>query len=76
MAKEGNGGSHEITIDISDASGLVATVRRSLNWLSRAIFRKPRSVGEGVGGHCPIPNSPSLWVLWKAGKVSVVSDLS
>jgi hypothetical protein len=30
MAKEGNGGSHEITIEIRDANELVATVRLSL----------------------------------------------
>jgi hypothetical protein len=30
MAKEGNGGSHEITIAIRDANELVATVRLSL----------------------------------------------
>jgi hypothetical protein len=30
MAKEGNGGPHEITIAIRDADGLVATVRLSL----------------------------------------------
>jgi hypothetical protein len=30
MAKEGNGGPHEITIEIRDANELVATVRLSL----------------------------------------------